>query len=211
VDGALASLNRWDSALTGTVWWALAAAVVFAPAPQRRRILLLGLGAGSVARALRVLDPWAELVGVERDREILAVARRHFGMGRLGLEVVAEDAFRFLRGERRRFDLVVEDLFVGPLRSVHKPAGLLDEGYRMILERLRPGGVVSSNTIHETPAVTRALRPHGGRVVSLNVHGYWNRILYCGRDLPGAAEMRRRLKRHGAFADLLSRVSVTER
>jgi predicted membrane-bound spermidine synthase len=211
VDGSLASLQSPDSALTGTVWWALAAGVVFAPASRRRRVLVLGLAAGSVAGALRALDPDAEVVGVEHDREILALARRHFGMNRLGLEVVAGDAFRYLRAERRRFDLVVEDLFIGPMRSVHKPPELLGDGYRLILERLRPGGVVSSNTIHETPAVIRALRPHRGRIVSLNVRGYWNRILFCGRELPPAPELRRRLKRHGAFEGLLSKITVTER
>ena len=64
---------------------------------RRRRVLLLGLAAGSVGRAVRALDPKAEIVGVELDREVLRLARRHFGLGRLGIEIVVGDALEFLR------------------------------------------------------------------------------------------------------------------
>jgi hypothetical protein len=65
VDGTLASLHRPGSGLTGPVWWALAAPVLLTRPPRPRRVLLLGLAAGSVARALRAIDPGATLVGVE--------------------------------------------------------------------------------------------------------------------------------------------------
>jgi MYXO-CTERM domain-containing protein len=208
IDGALASLHQSGPGLTGIVWWMLAAGLVLLPARRRRRVLLLGLGAGSVAQALRALDPKAELVGIERDRDVLRLARRHFGLGRLGVEVIVEDAFAYLRRERRRFDLVVEDLFVGPLRTVHKPPGLVPEGFRLIGRRLRRGGLVASNTIHEGPAVMRAMRPLDGRIVSLDVHGYWNRIVLCGRGLPPPRELRRRLRAHPALAPLMEKVTV---
>lgn len=211
VNGTLASLHQPGRTLTGPVWWALAAPLTLLPARARRRVLLLGLGGGSVARALRVLDPQAELVGVECDREVLRLARRHFGLGRLGLEIVVDDVFRYLRRERRRFDLVVEDVFVGSLRSVHKPPGLLAEGYPLIGRRLRPGGIVVSNTIHEGPAVVRAMRPFGGRIVSLDVRRHWNRIVVSGRGLPPAREIRRRLRGLDALARLLRSISVRER
>jgi len=103
-------------------------------------VLLLGLAAGSVGRAVRALDPDAEIVGVELDREVVRLARRHFGLDGLGIELVVGDALEFLRTERRRFDLIVEDLFVGPSRSVRKPEWLLGEGYPLIRRRLRRGG-----------------------------------------------------------------------
>jgi spermidine synthase len=193
IDGTQASVHRHGRALTGVVWWALASPVLLLPRDRRRRVLVLGLAAGSVARAVRALDPDAEIVGVELDREVLRVARRHFDLDRLRLELVAGDALDFLRRGRRRFDLVVEDLFVGPSRSVRKPDWLLDEGYALIRRRLRPGGYVVSNTIHETLAVVRAMRAFGGRVVSMDVRGHWNRVVVCGQDLPSPRALRRRL------------------
>ncbi|HXY38972.1 MAG TPA: fused MFS/spermidine synthase [Vicinamibacteria bacterium] len=211
VDGTLASVSRPGRALTGVVWWALAAPVLLLPS-RRREVLLLGLAAGSVARALRQLDPGAHLVGVERDREVLRLAREEFGLDALEVEVVVEDALAWLRRERQRFDMVVEDLFLGPARSVHKPEWLAGEGYRLIRQRLRRDGLLVSNTIHEMSQIVRAAAPVG-RVLSLDVRDYHNRIVVAGRDLPPAREVRRRLAASSepALARALRRLRVRQR
>lgn len=208
IDGTQASVYRPGGGVTGVVWWALASPVLLLPRSRSRRVLLLGLAAGSVARALRALDPEAKIVGVERDREVLRLARRHFGLDRLRLELVTGDALEYLKRERRRFDLIVEDLFVGPPRSVRKPDWLLGEGYRLIRRRLRPGGFVVSNTIHETAGVVRAMRPIGGRVISLDVSNHWNRVVIAGRDTPAPWALRRCLAGHLAFARSLRRLAL---
>jgi spermidine synthase len=154
------------------------------------------------------LDPTAEIVGVELDREVVRLARRHFGLDRLGIELVVGDALEFLRSDRRRFDLVVEDLFVGPSRSVRKPEWLLGEGYPLIRRRLRPGGYVVSNTIHETPGVVRAMRPFGGRIVCLGVRSHWNRVTVCGRDLPPPRAFRRVLAATPETSRILGRLAL---
>jgi spermidine synthase len=211
IDGTQASVHRPGRALTGVVWWALASPILMLPRDRPRRVLLLGLGAGSVARALRALDPEAEIVGVELNPEVLRVARRHFDLDRLGIEMVAGDAREYLRRGRRRFDLVVEDLFVGPSRSVRKPDWVPGEGYRLIRRRLRPGGYVVSNTIHETPAIVRAMRPFGGRIVSLDVRGHWNSVTVCGRGLPPPRVIRRTLAARPETSRILDRVALRSR
>jgi spermidine synthase len=158
-----------------------------------------------------VLDPEAEIVGVELDREVVRLARRHFDLDRLGIELVLGDALDFLRRERRRFDLIVEDLFLGPSRSVRKPDWLLGEGYRLIRKRLRPGGYVVSNTIHEMPGVVRAMRSFGGRIVSLDVRGHWNRVTVCGRDLPPPRALRQALGARPEMARVLPRLGLRSR
>ncbi len=154
-------------------------------------MLLLGVGGGSAARALRALDPQAEIVGVDYDAEVLRLARRHFGLGALRLELIVEDALDYLTRERRRFDVIVEDLFVGPARTVRKPSWLLGEGYRLIRDRIRKDGLVVSNTIHETPAVVDALRPLAWPTLSVDVRGHWNRIIVSSRDLTTARDAAR--------------------
>jgi spermidine synthase len=211
IDGTQASVHRSGGALTGVVWWALASPILLLPRRPRRRVLLLGLAGGSVGRAVRALDPDAEIVGVELDREVLRLARRHFGLGRLGVETVVGDALDYLRHERRRFDLIVEDLFIGSSRAVRKPDWLLVEGYRLMRRRLRPGGYVVSNTIHEMPAIVRAMRPFGGRVVSLDVQGHWNRVTVCGRDLPPPRDLRKALGERAETSRILPRVTLRTR
>ena len=212
VDGTLASLQRPGRSLTGTVWWALASPIVLVPARRApRQVLILGLAAGSVAAAVRQLAPEAHIVGVELDHEVLDAARAHFDLDRLGIELHAVDARDYLARERRGFDLIVEDLFVGPSRSVRKPGWLLEEGYPAIGRRMRPAGFVSSNTIHEMPGVVRAMRPIAGRVVSLDVRSHWNRIVVGGRDLPPARALRRELSRQPAISRSLSRLALRAR
>lgn len=172
---------------------------------------MLGLAAGSVAAAVRELAPSAEVVGIERERAVLDAARRHFHLDRLGVELRAVDARDYLASEERRFDLIVEDLFVGPSRAVRKPEWLAGEGYAAIARRLRPGGFVSANTIHESPAIVRALRPMGHRIVSLDVRGHWNRIVMSGRDLPPPRVLRARLGLSRELRGMLAAVAVRTR
>jgi SAM-dependent methyltransferase len=211
VDGTLASLHLPGEGVTGLVWWSLAAPIILLPRLPRRRVLLLGLGGGSVARAIRALDPWAEIVGVERNPDVLRLARDHFGLDRLGLELVRRDALECLAQERRRFDLIVEDLFVGPSRSVRKPDWLLDRGYPLIGRRRRTRGIVVSNTIHEMPGVVRAMGLLGGRVVSLDARGHWNRIVVGGTAVPEPLRLRRILRAHPLLSPLLPRLAVRTR
>jgi spermidine synthase len=211
IDGTQASVHRAGNALTGVVWWALASPILLLPRRRPRRVLLLGLAAGSVGRAVRALDPAAEIVGVELDPEVVRLARRHFGLDQLRLELVVGDALEFLRRDRRRFDLVVEDLFVGSSRFVRKPDWLLGEGYRLIRRRLRPGGYVVSNTIHEMPGVVRAMRRFGGRIVSLDVRGHWNRVTVCGRDLPPPRFLRDALGVRPETSRILGRLALRSR
>jgi spermidine synthase len=125
-------------------------------APGRRRsILLLGLGGGSAARVARALAPPARIVGVEIDPEVVALARRHFDLDQLGVEVIQADASVFLARSRERFDAVLDDVFVGRGRAVHKPAWLLAGGLASAAARVAPGGVLASNALDEAPAVAR--------------------------------------------------------
>ena len=208
VDGTLASVHRQLSLRAQIVWWTLAAPAVLMRRERRRRVLFLGFGAGSAARVVRSLHPDAELVGVERDAAVLRLARRHFGIDKLGVELIVEDALAYLRRERRRFDLIIEDVFIGTARTLRKPDWLFDEGYALIRPRLCAGGLLAANTIHETRKVLRALRPLGTGILSLAIRDYWNRILVCGSDLPAPRDMRRRLAAHAGFASLLPHLAV---
>jgi len=207
VDGTLASLVRPGSASTGPVWDALAAPLLALRPRPRPRILLLGLGGGSVARVARALLPGALIVGVERDREVVDLARAELGLDHVEVEVVCEDAFHYLRRERRRFDAVVEDLMVGTPRSVRKPEGLT-ASYGLVTARVAAGGVVVVNTIHEAPEMTRVLSRASGTLLRIDVEGYYNRILALGPATLRAATLRRRLSEQPALATSLRRLHL---
>ena len=210
VDGQLASVQRHGRALTGPVWYAIAAPLLALAPARRRSVLVLGLGAGSAARVLRALAPHAHIVGVELGAAVVEAARAHFDLDALGVEVVIDDARAFLERERRRFDLVIEDVFTGPTRSVRKPDGWPEPNLHLAARRVAPGGVLAVNTIHETAQVARALHAiaPGRTLVSVGVKGYYNRVLALGPRALRADALRRRLDAEPAFASARRRLEL---
>jgi spermidine synthase len=182
VDETFASYYRPGMTTTGSVWDAIAAPLLSLPPGRLRRVLLLGLGGGSVARIVRALAPSAEIVGVELDEDVVKAARDHFALDALDLELVVDDALAFLRRDRRKYDAVLEDIFIGYGDDVHKPDWIPEPGLELAARRLRGGGLLVSNTIDETPRVRRWLRGHFGGGVELEVEDYDNRVLACGPE-----------------------------
>jgi len=54
----------------------------------------------------------------------------------------------------------------------------------------------------------RAMRSIGGRVVSLDVSGHWNRVVIAGRDTPAPWTLRRCLAAHPAFSRIYGRLAM---
>ena len=207
VDGTFASWYAPESVTTGSVWDALAAPLLLLPPARRRSVLVLGLGAGSVARVVRALAPGALIVGVERDREVLRAARRWFDLDGLGLEVVEADALAFLRRSRRRFDAILEDVFVGSGRAVHKPDWLPVPGLELAARRLAQRGVLVSNALDEAPAVAREMRRRFPVTLGIEVADYDNRVLVGASRGNGARALRAAVGRNAILAATLRRLS----
>lgn len=182
IDGSFASWYAPGSAATGCVWDALAAPLLWLPPSRRSSLLVLGLGGGSAARIARAVAPRARIVGVERDRRVVRAARRWFDLGSLGIEVVEADAHAYLRRSRRRFDLVIEDVFVGRGRGVHKPDWLPEPGLRLAARRVTRGGLVVSNALDEHAEVGRCLRQLFPAVLRIEVADYDNRVFVGGPE-----------------------------
>ena len=161
-------------------WDALAAPILLLPPSHRRSVLILGLGGGSAARIARALAPRARIVGVERDPEVVRAAKRWFDLDELKVEVIVGDALTYLRRARRQFDVVLEDIFVGKGRRVHKPEWLPDPGLELAAERVAHGGLLVSNTIDEAPAAARTMRKLFRSTLRIDIDGYDNRIVVGG-------------------------------
>lgn len=196
VDETFASFYRPGEIATRCVWDAIAAPLLWLPARRRRRILILGLGGGSVARIARALAPEAEIVGVELDPEVVRLARAHLDLDALGIRVEIADALAFLQCDLQRdrgpaqdrYDAILEDVFVGQGDAVHKPQWIPDPGHALARRQLAPGGIFVSNTLDEHARVSRSMREHFPAQVSITVEDYDNRVLIgASAGLSGAA------------------------
>lgn len=207
IDGTHASLYRPGHSATGSVWDALVAPLLWLPRQKRGSVLVLGLGGGSAARLVRAVAPRARIVGVERSVEVIRAARRWFDLDRLGVEVVHEDAQRYLARCRAGFDVVIEDVFVGGTRTVRKPRWMLEGGLASAARRVRRGGLLVANSIDETAEVTRVLRAHFPAVLHIGLDEYDNRVVVGGpRGLTGRS-LRSAVAAHPVFRETLPRLS----
>lgn len=201
VDETFASFYRPGEIATECVWDAIAAPLLWLPPSRRRRILILGLGGGSVARLARALAPEAEIVGVELDREVVRLARAHLDLDRLDVRVELADALGWLEAEASkpaaargpRFDAILEDVFIGEGDGVHKPDWIPEPAHALARRLLASGGLLVSNTLDESARVARSMRRAFGAVVSIEVEDYDNRVLVAGRAGLSGVALRQRV------------------
>lgn len=111
-----------------------------------RRALLIGLGAGSLAKFLYRHLPEAKLTVVEIDARMAPLAQRYFALpdDPHRLKIVVADGADYVQVRRRKFDLLLVDGFGADAR-----AGSLDTAdfYRDCLARLSGNGLLVCNLL----------------------------------------------------------------
>jgi trans-aconitate methyltransferase len=112
-----------------------------------RRVLLLGLGGGTIAHLLARRCPEAEMVGVDSDETVLALALQEFRLETLPhLRIEVADAFAWAAehsaSELASYDLICLDLFQGGRLA----AGTLATAFlRQLAALLALGGTLAVN------------------------------------------------------------------
>lgn len=208
VGGTSASWYQPGRVLTGSVWDALAVPVAALPRDERRRLLILGLGGGSAAHVLRAAASEARIVGVELEPKVVELARKHFDLDSLGVEVEVGDAAAYIEQDRGGWDFILEDCFIGVDGDLGKPAWFLEHGVEVCADRLRPGGVFVVDTIQESGLLCQQLRARFEHVVGIRMQDCTNHVL-VGSDRPlDASSLRASIRAHPALCDALGNMSL---
>jgi spermidine synthase len=121
--------------------------LLFAGSAAPQRVLVIGLGGGTIPRALREILPGAEIDTVEIDPAVTRVARRFFGFkDDPKMQVFEMDGRVFVKRairEGRRYDAVLLDAF----DHEYIPEHLLTREFLTEAKALlAPGGVLVGNT-----------------------------------------------------------------
>jgi len=211
VDETFASFYRPGEIATHCVWDAIAAPILWLAPKRRRRILILGLGGGSVARIARALAPDAEIVGVELDPEVVRLARAHLDLDVLEIQVEIADALDWLKKAKGRYDAILEDVFIGSGDDVHKPDWIPEPAHRLARELLIPGGIFVSNTLDEHARVAKAMHEAFEGVVSIETEDYDNRVLVGGSGGLSGIGLRRCVAASPVLAESLPILSFRKR
>ncbi len=121
--------------------------------PDPRRVLIVGLGGGTLSRALGKVLPEAVIDTVEIDPAVVKVAQQFFGYKQSPTQrVFLEDGRAFIERahrERRQYDLVMLDAFDTDYIPAHLQTREFLQHVRAILA---PGGVLAANTFTSSAA-----------------------------------------------------------
>ncbi|MGZ3677121.1 MAG: spermidine synthase [Ktedonobacterales bacterium] len=184
---AIHSVYNPNRILTGWYWDYFLAAPYFnaEPAtgwaggmPPVRRVAIVGLAAGTIARQFTaVYGSSVQIDGAEIDPEIVAAGQRYFDMTEKNLHVHVTDGRAFIRGTHATYDVVAIDAFQQP----YIPFQLTTkEFFEEIRAHLSPTGVICLNTGHTSTdfrlvqAFVNTLRQVFPSVYTFNVPNTFN-------------------------------------
>jgi spermidine synthase len=141
-DRASHSMRHDYGSWTGGYHDMFALGPLLAPA---RRMVVLGLGAGSSVLATRLIAPEIDVDAVEIDPQVVEAGVRYFGLerGSPRLRVHVADARRWIARDRGTYDIAHVDLYHG---GPYVPFYLNTvEFFRQVRQRLSPDGLLMNN------------------------------------------------------------------
>jgi spermidine synthase len=158
-----------------------------------RRVAMLGVAGGTVARAYAKYFPETVIDAVEIDGELFDIGRRWFGLeDRPQLRLHTEDARPFLRRTDERYDFIFLDTYRQPYIPFYLAT---KEFFELARDRLAPGGAVIINVGHPEgserleqvlTATMRAAFPHVTRDAVTDT----NTLLMGSKAEPSPARLR---------------------
>src|SRR5882757_2374091 len=114
--------------------------------PEVRRVLMIGLGGGSISSYLGRFMPDATIDTIEIDPGVINAAKTYFGMRETArVRYLEGDGRVYLNRHKETYDLILVDAFQGGYVPFHL---LTKEFYALLRQHLAPGGAAVFN-VHD--------------------------------------------------------------
>ncbi|PXA03999.1 class I SAM-dependent methyltransferase [Coraliomargarita sinensis] len=178
--------SQWNPnrPLSGSIWDLITLPALHRPTGALGDALMLGFGAGAVARQLCDLAGIKRLVGVEMDPMHLSIAQGFFECSEQ-FELVAADAVEWVGegDESPQYDLIIDDLYSEEDGMPVRCAPMDKNWFNCLVGLLKPGGILVLNTIepekvnHLPLLKDRKLKSRLPHAMMYQIDGYENRVL----------------------------------
>lgn len=188
---------RGDPGPTDSLFDVLAACV--SALVPGHRVALLGFAGGGLVAPLRAMGFGHPFVAVDLSLEFEPLFRELSEPWCGEVDIVQAEASAWLRSQRKRYDLILEDLSADGADGITKPPVSLDVLPELMARRIRPRGIVVTNVlpvpgIPFTELLPHLAAPHAQAHV-ITMDAWENRVLIAGNDLPSAREVSSDLRR----------------
>jgi len=178
--------SQWnpDRPLSGSVWDLITLPALHRPVGSIKDGLMLGFGAGAVARQLCDLAGLERLVGVEIDPMHLSIAQGFFECSER-CNLVGADAVEWVydEAEEANYDLIIDDLYSEEDGIPVRCAPMDVEWFHTLVQLLRPGGILVLNMIEpdKVPHLPllrhQELKERFPYKIMYEIDGYENRVV----------------------------------
>lgn len=194
--------------VTGSIWDLLWLPALLHKPERIRRVLVLGLGGGSLIPPLRTLLAPDQIIALEKDPHHLAVAREVFSVLGDDTETLLGDAVDWLENYKGpAFDLIIEDLFA-PDNNIVSRAVPADAKWVATLSRhVSERGILVMNfgdfsEYLSSHAADHQLEGWAARF-HLSCSDCHNAVIAYTRHATRSIQLRRRVQNHPELAPLL--------
>lgn len=196
VAGAIHAHHHRKRFLTGLAWDLLAAAPLLRPQGPPRSVLMLGLAGGTSFRVLRHLLPTCKLTAIDIDGEIIGLARQHMDIDAINIEIHTGDAYPWLATNQRKFDVVIDDIYLAGKTDVFRPRAWCPELLGHLRRAISDDGVLAVNLV--TGKGHRAMQTHTRKLLaeefpqvrSLRTSDSMNEVLVAGNQVAAGSRLR---------------------
>jgi len=141
--------SQWnDKKILSGHLWDLFLLPIFFSKKAPKNALVLGVGGGAAIKQLNHFFPECEVKGVDIDSTHLYIATRFFSCNRQTNTLVHGDAIRFIKQNRKRYDLIIEDVFSGSIERKADAVRTIDtntEWLKKLNKSLTKSGILIIN------------------------------------------------------------------
>ena len=151
VDGVVQSVN-WNSPSTGRQVWGRLVENLYEQAPDLKKVMVLGLGGGSIQHLLSKKFPSIHITSVEIDKTMVEVAKKYFALDDIpNHRIIVSDALKVIAVPEEygiplnSFQVVIVDIFCG---QKYPDLGTSGNFFAGVKNLVVPGGLVVFNRIY---------------------------------------------------------------
>jgi spermidine synthase len=206
-DGVFHSQYHPDRLLAGSIWDLLVLPALFYEPGQLKRILLLGVGGGTVIHLLRHYAQPELIDAIDLNPVHLQVARRFFNIKPSMANLVQADGVNWLKNYTGpRYDMIIDDMYGEengePVRAVELNAQWLGT----LRKNLNPDGVLVMNTMSSKELKQAACFTHTQlsrsfkSAYQLDLAIYHNAVGAVFRQPVHIKDFRKRLNQHAQLS-----------
>src|SRR6185503_1319588 len=110
-----------------------------------KKMLIIGLGGGSIPKKLNKEFPNLEIDAIEIDPEVIKIAKDHFNVKESSLlRLHAQDGRLFLTRTQNQYDVIMLDAYFTDAMPFHLAT---KQFFELAQKRLTPNGIVVANLI----------------------------------------------------------------